>query len=130
MGASIKSPLLFDWEDVTDNSSPVTYKFQIATSSNFAANTIVIDKSGIKNSEYTLTEIEELRLTSDENEYYWREKAVDAAQNESDWTGAGEFSVSQPFKFSGWPMILVIIVGAIVMWLFGFWIGRKTAFYY
>jgi hypothetical protein len=130
MGASIKSPLKFDWEDVTDESSPVTYRFQIATSSNFAANTIVIDKSGITKSEYTLTDIEELRLTSDENKYYWREEAVDAAQNESGWTGAGEFSVSQPFKFTGWPMIVVIIVGAVVMWLFGFWIGRKTAFYY
>jgi hypothetical protein len=130
MDATIKSPITFDWEDVTDESPPVTYDLQVATSSNFAANTIVIDKSGITKSEYTLTAAEELKLASDENTYYWREKAVDGAQNESDWTGAGTFSVAQPFKFTGWPMILIIVVGAILMWLFGFWIGRKTAFYY
>jgi hypothetical protein len=130
MGVTIKSPLKFDWADATDNSTPITYKLQIATATNFAADTIIIDKSGLTTSEYTLSEMEGLRLESNEGTLYWREKAIDGAQNESDWTGAGTFSVAQPFKFSGWPMIVIIIVGAIVMWLFGFWIGRKTAFYY
>jgi hypothetical protein len=130
MGVTMKSPFKFDWEDVTDNSTPVTYKLQIATAPNFAADTIIIDKSGLNTSEYIVSETEVSKLKTDKGTLYWREKAIDSAQNESDWTGAGEFSVAQPFKFAGWPMILIIVVGAIVMWLFGFWIGRKTAFYY
>ncbi len=129
MGAAVKSPPTFDWNDVTDLSAPVTYKLQIATSTDFAANSIVLDKTGIVASGYTLTDAEASQLTGDVT-YYWREKAVDAAQNESAWTGAGEFTISQPFEFTGWPLYLTIGVGAVLMFLLGLWIGRRTAFYY
>jgi hypothetical protein len=126
-GASVDSPVTFVWKVVTDNSSPVTYNLQIATSSNFTADSIVIDKTALTNSEYKLSE--ELKLSS-EVPYYWRVKFVDAALNESNWTGAGAFTVSQPFTFTGWPLYLTICVGAVVIFLFGLWIGRRTAFYY
>jgi hypothetical protein len=129
MGASVDLPATFDWADVIDASLPVTYNLQIATSANFTADSIVIDKTALTKSEYTLSELDELKLGG-EVTYYWREQAVDAALNASDWTGAGAFTVSQPFTFTGWPLYLTICVGAVLIFLFGLWIGRRTAFYY
>jgi len=40
--------------------------------------------------------------------YYWRVKAIDAASNESDWTGACEFYISGPFVFPGWALYTLI----------------------
>jgi hypothetical protein len=55
---------------------------------------------------------------------------VDAALNESTWTGANEFSLAKPFEFTGWPLYLTIGVGALVLFLLGLWVGRRSAFYY
>jgi hypothetical protein len=130
MGVKVKAPVTFDWEDVTDNSSPVTYDLQVASDSDFAGSSLILDKKDIAKSEYTLTEVEELKLAGQTDRLFWRIKAIDAAQNESEWTGAGDFSISQPFKFAGWPLYLTIGVGAVLVFLFGFWMGRRTAFYY
>ena len=128
-GIKAKATAEFDWEDVTDNSSPVTYNMQIATSDTFTTETIVIDKIGLTQSEYILTEAEQLLLSSDAT-YYWREQAVDAALNESNWTGGGEFTMVQPFDFIGWPLYLTVSLGRVFLFLLGIWLGRRTAFYY
>ncbi len=129
MSEAISSPAFFDWEDVTDVSAPVTYNLQIATADTFEPDTIVLDLTGITTSDYTLTEAEQLKLSA-EVTYYWREKAVDAADNESIWTGAGEFTMVKPFEFAGWPLYLTIGLGGLVLFLLGLWVGRRTAFYY
>ncbi len=130
MGVKVKTPITFDWEDVTDNSSPVTYNLQVALASDFTASSLLLDKTAIAKSEYTLTDTEELKLAGQTSRLFWKIKAIDAALNESDWTGTGDFSVSQPFKFTGWPLYLSIGVGAVLIFLLGFWMGRRTAFYY
>jgi hypothetical protein len=129
MGEAISSPAYFDWDEVTDISAPVTYKLQIATSNTFEPETILLDLSGITTSEYTLTEAEQLKLSA-EVTYYWREKSVDAALNESIWTGAGEFTMIKPFEFTGWPLYLTMGLGGLILFLLGLWVGRRTAFYY
>jgi hypothetical protein len=130
MGVKVKSPITFTWGVVTDNSSPVSYNLQVASASDFSASSIVLDKTALSKSEYILTEAEELKLAGQESSFFWRAKAVDAALNESDWTGAGQFSIAQPFKFTGWPLYAAIGVGVVLVFLFGFWMGRRTAFYY
>ena len=130
MGVKVKAPVTFAWASVTDNSSPVSYNLQVASASDFSASSIVLDKPALSKSEYILTEAEELKLAGQESSFFWRVKAVDAALNESDWTGAGQFSVAKPFKFTGWPLYLAIGVGVVLIFLFGFWMGRRTAFYY
>jgi len=129
MGASLKSPYLFDWNDVTDLSTPVTYELQVATAADFSANSIVFNKTGLKESQYKLTEAEANQISGGAA-YYWRERAVDAASNASDWTGAGQFSVPEPFSFIGWPLYLTISIGGVVLFLAGLWLGRHTAFTY
>ena len=130
LGAQLKSPMSFDWKDVTDKSAPVTYTLQIATSKDFATADIVLEKTELSKSEYTLTVQEEPIPADSEGIYYWRVKASDAASNESGWTGAGEFSISTPFSLPTWALYTFIGLGGLLLFGIGYLLGRKTAFYY
>jgi len=125
----VDQPAHFDWEDVTDDSLPVTYSLQIATSDDFAANSIVLEKTGLAESEYTLTEKEQLEPVSKEEPYFWRIRAVDGAFNESEWSTPRSFYVGAPFALPGWALYTLIGVGALLIGLLVFWLGRKTAYY-
>ena len=90
---------------------------------------ILLDKTGLTTSEYTLTEAEKLESTKKDAPYYWRERAVDAASNASEWTGAGEFSVGFIFSFpelKGWVLYALIGVGALVLFFLGLLVGRRA----
>jgi hypothetical protein len=106
-GAEAKSQAYFDWSDATDPSG-ITYTLQIAASENFAD--IVLQKTELHQSEYTLTEEERLETNDSEAPYYWRVKAVDGAENASDWTTPIAFYVGSTFfAFSeGWKLYLLI----------------------
>jgi len=131
MGVKLKSPALFDWEDVTDDSMPVTYNLQIATDFMFSEGSIALEITDIEISGYTLTEIEELKLAGRKDAYYWRVRALDAASNPSEWTGAGEFYVSAPGSdFPNWALYTLLGIGAVLLFGIGYWLGRRTAFYY
>ena len=82
-----------DWEDVTDPSG-VSYTLQIASDIDF--DTIVLEKTGLINSEYPITIEDGLESTDKENPYYWRVKAIDGAFNESEWTQSGLLYVGFP----------------------------------
>jgi hypothetical protein len=113
-GAKAKAQAHFDWGDVTDPSG-ISYTLQIATSENFTD--IVLERTEIAESEYTLTEEEKLETTSNEAPYYWRVRAIDGAENESDWTTAIAFYVGSAFfTFSGdWKLYLVIGLAVVVV---------------
>ena len=134
MGAKPEQPVRFDWDDVTDDSSPVTYTIQIATSKDFATSAMVLEKKGLTKSGYTLTSAEQLESRTKEEPYYWRIKAVDAASNESAWTGAGEFYVGAPTIIGAegmptWVIYSLIGLGGVLLVIIGFWLGRRTAYY-
>ena len=114
-GDRAKSQAYFDWDDVLDPSFPVTYTLQVTTSESFA--TIVLEKTGLTESEYTLTEGEKLNSTSKEAPYYWRVQAVDGAGNESGWTTVGPFYVGFPFNIPGWALYTLIglIAGLLIV---------------
>jgi hypothetical protein len=135
MEGKTSSKAYFDWDDVTtdvngdeEKSLPITYQLQVATDENFTD--IILDIKDIETSEYTLTEEEALESTSDEiPAYYWRVRALDAASNASDWTGAGTFTVGFTFSFpglSGWGLYVLIGVGAVVLFFIGLWVGRRS----
>ena len=128
MNIQSEAEVYFDWEDVTDPSG-VTYTLQIATDENFSVASIVLEKTGLIQSEYTIKNEERLQSVSSEAPYYWHVKAIDGASNESQWSGTGVFYVGFSFGLSQ-PIIYTIIgVGALVLILFAFWLGRKTAYY-
>lgn len=130
MGVKVKSPVTFDWESVTDDSHPVTYTLQIADDEDFDEDSIVLEITEIEESEYILSTAEELELAAQERAYYWRVRAVDGASNASEWTGAGEFFVAPPFSIPNWALYTFLGIGAVLIFGIGYWLGRRTAFYY
>ncbi len=129
-GDKVESPITFDWTDVEDDSVPVTYDFQIAIDKDFDANSIVLEETALKDSKFTYKESATLKLEMQEEPYYWRVRAVDAAVNQSKWSDNREFLISPPFSFPKWALYLIIGVAALLLFVIGFWIGRRTAFYY
>jgi len=128
MGIEAEAETYFDWGDVTDPSG-VTYTLQIATSEDFSEG--LLEMTGIQQSEYTLTSEEKLDRRSEENPYYWRVRAVDGASNVSEWTLPGTFYVGGGISWHLPRPVLItlIVIGALVIIVLGFWFGRKTAYY-
>jgi hypothetical protein len=129
-GSKVSSPITFEWVEIDDVSEPVKYNLQVSSDSSFGANSIVLQKTELESPEYTLTEQEELALAGKETPYYWRVKAIDAASNESAWSSLSEFYVSLPFSFPTWAIIVLSIFGALLFFGLGYWLGRRTAFFY
>ena len=89
----------------------------------------MLKKEGLTSSEYTITKEEKLESTKKEAPYYWQVKAIDGASNESEWSTPGSFYVGFQWpELKGWLLFLVIGVGALLIGLFGFWLGRRTAY--
>ncbi|MFH0941722.1 MAG: IPT/TIG domain-containing protein [Chloroflexota bacterium] len=118
--------LTFQWEDVTDPSD-ITYNFQLATAPDFKK--LLYDEKGLTDSEFSIEEADKLETASKKEPYYWRVKAVDGAFNESDWTKPSSFYTGFSFALPTWGIYALVGVGALVIGLLGFWIGRKTAYY-
>ena len=119
----------FDWDDVTDPSG-VTYTLQIATDDNFTNESIVLEKAELTDSEYTLTEEENLEPTDKEAPYYWRVRAVDGAANEGAWASSRSFfaalastGLSTVTKYTLW------VVGILLFGFICFWAGKKSAYH-
>jgi len=108
------------WQNVTDPSG-ISYSLEIAKDNTF--NILVLQKDGLKQSEYTLINQEVLASVSKDTPYYWRVKAVDGADNQSDWSTPFTFYVGNVLKKSNYVLIVVgicIVVGGIaflVEWL-------------
>jgi len=130
MGVKVEPPVHFDWGDI-DDPSGVTYTLQIATAKDFVDLTIELEKTELTKSEYTITEAEQLEPSEKDEPYYWRIKAVDGASNEGKWTGAGEFYVGAAFampSMPSWIMYLLFGLGALLIGILGFWLGRRTIY--
>ena len=124
-----KAEVFFDWEDVTDDSLPITYDLQVASDERFTS--IVLEQEGLTDSEYTVTKEEKLESVSEEEPYYWSVKAIDGASNESVWSKADSFYVGFAFGMPGlptWGIYALFGVGALLLGFLGFWLGRRTAY--
>ncbi|MFC2034813.1 IPT/TIG domain-containing protein [Chloroflexota bacterium] len=131
MDIEAEAAAYFDWEEVSDPSG-VTYTLQIATDENFTEGSMVFKKTGLTKSEYTITEEEKLEPLSEEAPYYWRIKAVDSAFNEGDWSSTGSFYITTTGFTLALPQSIIYTlfgVGALLLGILGFWLGRKTAYY-
>lgn len=126
-GSKAEAITHFDWEEVTDPSG-VTYTLQVATSPGFTPSSIVLEKEGLTDSEYSLDKEEELSPSTREAPHYWRVKATDGAANSSEWSPAGSFYVSSSFTMPGKVKNALIGIGIAAAVFFGFWLGRRTAY--
>ncbi|MFC1913918.1 IPT/TIG domain-containing protein [Chloroflexota bacterium] len=126
MGAEAVSPIHFDWRDVTDDSPPVTYAFQIATSPDFSTASTVLEKTGLTKTEYSVTAEESLRLGIGEQPYYWRVRAIDGASNEGKWSNTGTFYVVSS-GMPTWIKIIMAVLSGIFLLALGYFINMKTS---
>ncbi|MEJ2047082.1 MAG: hypothetical protein P8X92_03165 [Dehalococcoidia bacterium] len=88
----------------------------------------MLEKAGLTDSDYTLTEAEKLEPSSKEAPHYWRVKAVDEAANESEWSDVGSFYVGSRFTLSETVKKVLIGLGIAGAGFLGFWLGRRTAY--
>lgn len=126
-GDKVKSPVSFDWKDVTDPSLPVTYQIQVALDNNFSST--ILEKKDITESDYILSKEERLQPNKEKLPYYWRVRAVDGASNESEWSAPKPFFVSSSLGLPGWLVYTLVGVGALVAGYLLFRLGRRTAYY-
>lgn len=113
----------FDWEDVADPSG-ITYTLQIGTDADFT--TIVLEKTGLPQSGYTVKSEERLKLIGMDTPYYWRVRAIDGASNEGKWTIPMLFYVSLPREaMPGWLPYVWIGLGALLLGILGFWVVKR-----
>ena len=117
-------PVTFDWKDVTDPSG-VTFVLQVARDKGFAD--MVIEKRGLAESQYTMsqTEDEMLESTKKAANYWWRVKAVDGAGNESRWTSVRSFNIGFVSAMADWLKYLLIGLGALVLLGIAFFVGKQ-----
>ncbi|MFC1933794.1 hypothetical protein ACFLWC_01805 [Chloroflexota bacterium] len=129
MDIKAEQPVYFDWEEVTDPSG-VIYTLQIATDEEFSEDSIVLEKTELTESEYTIAEEEKLKSVSEDTPYYWHVKAIDDASNVSEWSDAGSFHVGGfSWEISQGLIYTLIGIGAFLLIILSFWLGRKTAYY-
>jgi len=125
-GSRAEAETHFDWESVSDESLPVTYALQVATDEDFTTDSIVLEKEGLTDSDYTITRAEEkLAPRRKETPYYWRVKAIDSASNESQWSTPGSFYVGSRFVMPRGAIYALIAIG---VGFLAFWLGRRTAY--
>jgi len=123
--AEVMTPIRFYWQDVTDDSLPVTYTIQIATSPDFTTASTVLEKKGLTRTEYLVTEQESLKLSVREKPYYWRVRAIDGALNEGNWTNTGIFYVTNG-GMPTWAIIVIALLGALFLFGLGYLISMKS----
>jgi hypothetical protein len=122
VGAELKSPVSFHWEEVFDPSLPVVYSFQLASDEAFTG--MQVERKGLADTEYTLAEQEELKPSKKGSPYYWRVKAIDSASNESEWSAPGSFYIKSSSFLPTWAIIALIAFGVVVI-IFIVWRLRR-----
>ena len=125
-GEKAKQPITFDWSDVTDPSG-VTYTLWISSDSGFTTTILLVE--GLTESSYPMTEAQKLESVSSDAPYYWSVQAVDNAGNESAWAAAPTFTVGFTFNWPTWAWWVVGGIGAVVLILLFFWMGRRSITY-
>ncbi len=125
----------FNWRSVTDDSLPLTYDLQVASGEDFTSSAIVLEKTGLTESEYTLTPGEALAPAEEAVCYYWRVRATDAVSNEGGWSKTGSFYIAPspqpdlpvPSGWPGWLVYLWVGLGVAGAGFGGYWWRKRRA---
>jgi hypothetical protein len=126
LDSRVEAPIFFNWQDVTSLDPPVTYRFQIGTDLGFSS--VLLERIGLEESEYYLSEEDNLPKAGQDVPYYWRVKAVDNAQNEGEWSNPRSFYYESGFSFPSWAIYTLIGLAVVLVGYLAYWVGRRTAF--
>jgi hypothetical protein len=105
-----------EWSAVTDPSG-VSYELQLAKNPEFMP--VLISKSGLSGTSYTLTEVEALSYGS----YYWRVTAIDGAMNDSGWSATSSFKSG---LLPLWAFITIIALLVVLLSFLVFILVRRS----
>jgi hypothetical protein len=120
----IDAKVFFDWENVYDPSQPVVYTLQVARTADFQQP--ILEKEGLSDSQYTLSEEEALRPSRRFTYYYWRVRATDSASNTGDWSLPVAFRVEPSNTLPVWAEITLIGIGVLLVIILGSCIRKGT----
>ena len=109
----------FEWEEVVDLSG-VYYNIRVATSPDFEPESVLVSETGLPVTSYTPTE----PLTN--GTYYWTVKAVDRAENESDWADAQRLRVG---RLPMWGFIVIFSFIGLLLGLRAYFILVRPKLY-
>jgi len=123
--STFQKTVFLNWQDVTSLSPPVNYTVQIASDLNFI--TTILEKQALEDSEYFISNVDELNLFIKDRTYYWRVKVIDGVNNESEWTAPASFSIASTFTWPSWATYLLIGIGVIIIVYLAFRFGKRTA---
>lgn len=130
-GGEAETRVQFGWMPVSDVSG-VNYQLQVASDASFIASSILLEKTGLAEAAYTLSEAEKLPPVKEDAPYYWRVRAMDGASNQSDWSAPVMFYTASSFsvlELPDWVKYVLLGIAGVLIGLFGFWLGRRTAYY-
>ena len=122
-----EQPVVFDWGDVTDDSMPVTYIWQLSIDSSFV--TLAMAQKELTTPGFTMTEAEELPSASKDTPYYWRVKAVDSTGKESAWSAVNNLHTGFSLNIENWVWWVIGGVGFVLLVALGFLFGRRSITY-
>ena len=116
--------------DCTGNSTPSNGNVtELGVSTSQKCRRITADTPANAGYWITVPPQNKLNAVTEEAPYYWRVRAVDKALNEGEWSETATFYVGFGMNMPQ-AVIYVIIVGvALLLAVFTFWLGRKTAYY-
>jgi hypothetical protein len=117
-----EQPITFSWNAVTDVSG-VTYDLQVSKDAGFT--TLVMEKTGLTDTEYAMTEEERLDSASAGAPYLWRVRAVDGAGNDGAWTTPATFTIG--FIWPMWLTFVLFGITLLVVLYIGMRIGSRIA---
>lgn len=124
-GTSGEAPQLA-WSAVSDPSG-VTYDLEVAGDSTF--NKMFVEKRGLSSTKYTFTAAESARLNRGSAPCYWRVRAVDGAQNESEWTPASPFFVGFSWvNMPSWAEYTLGGLGIVILLVIYLFLRKRAAF--
>jgi len=126
--SQVKPETRFVWEGVTDPSG-VTYTLQIASDASFTSGnstSLVLERSKLTATEYTLTPEETLAPTKKGAPYYWRVRAIDNAANTGDWSTVQELYSGIPeSSLPSWTLYSLLAEGGIFICFLGYWLVMR-----
>lgn len=122
-GSRPENPVIFTWRPVDSSSPPIIYTLQVAANEDFKSP--VLEKIGLSAAEYSVPE--ESPLLRGGTVYFWRVRAIDFANNASDWSPVVSFTAGSSFRFPAWAIYTLIGAVAAVGIFLAYYLGKNRA---
>ncbi|MDP2919987.1 MAG: IPT/TIG domain-containing protein [Dehalococcoidia bacterium] len=123
--SQVTAPLSLNWESVYDLSQPLFYTMQIAREPDFLHP--LIEKTGLRQAQYTLTDGEKLLPNRRGTYYYWRVRATDGASNVGEWSEPAGFRMKPVDILPPWARYALVALQVLIVIVYVFQLRKGLA---